>query len=72
MDLPAGANVRTLIEMLEKAGRPPLQPGFAVSVNAEFSTVSQALQEGDVVGLLPPVSGGSPESGRRQEICFAS
>jgi len=61
MALPEGASVRVLIEMLEKPGRPPLQPGFAVSVNAEFSTVSQVLQEGDVVGLLPPVSGGLPD-----------
>jgi MoaE-MoaD fusion protein len=32
--------------------------GIAVSVNAEYATRAQVLQEGDEVGLLPPVSGG--------------
>jgi molybdopterin synthase catalytic subunit len=33
--------------------------GIAVSVNAEYAQASQVLHEGDEVGLLPPVSGGS-------------
>ena len=32
---------------------------IAVSVNAEYATAAQILREGDEVGLLPPVSGGS-------------
>jgi molybdopterin synthase catalytic subunit len=33
--------------------------GIAVSVNAEYALATQVLREGDEVGLLPPVSGGS-------------
>jgi molybdopterin synthase catalytic subunit len=33
--------------------------GIAVSVNAEYATADHLLREGDEVGLLPPVSGGS-------------
>ncbi len=34
--------------------------GIAVSVNAQFARGDHRLKDGDVVGLLPPVSGGSP------------
>jgi molybdopterin synthase catalytic subunit len=37
-------------------------PRIAVSVNAEYARREQVLAEGDVVGLLPPVSGGVEES----------
>jgi MoaE-MoaD fusion protein len=36
--------------------------GIAVSVNAEYAPASQVLREGDEVGLLPPVSGGTSRS----------
>ena len=36
-----------------------LLQGIAVSVNAEYAQASRVLHEGDEVGLLPPVSGGS-------------
>ena len=42
--------------------------GIAVSVNAEYASRSRVLQDGDEVGLLPPVSGGTetpPESSTR-------
>lgn len=58
-DLPEGATVRDLLRELEIRRLKPLHPGFAVSVNAEFSSVAQVLREGDTVGLLPPVSGGA-------------
>jgi len=62
VELPVGATVGQLLEHLN-AGRPkPLQPGIAVSVNAEFSSTTQVLREGDEVGLLPPVSGGSSDT----------
>jgi len=35
--------------------------GIAVSVNAEYSQAAHILRDGDEVGLLPPVSGGSEE-----------
>jgi molybdopterin synthase catalytic subunit len=36
--------------------------GIAVSVNAEYAQGSQVLVDGDEVGLLPPVSGGTDEA----------
>jgi molybdopterin synthase catalytic subunit/molybdopterin converting factor small subunit len=72
--LPEGATVSDLLVHLSGArqivGRPgsPLQEkrdwhealrGIAVSVNAEYAARDCVLREGDEVGLLPPVSGGS-------------
>jgi molybdopterin synthase catalytic subunit len=37
--------------------------GIAVSVNAEYAAAAQVLHEGDEVGLLPPVSGGTSRPG---------
>ena len=61
LELPDGATVRSLLEHL--AQRQPTAPlrGIAVSVNAEYATAGQTLKDGDEVGLLPPVSGGSGE-----------
>jgi len=36
-------------------------PGLAISVAEEYARADRALREGDEVGLLPPVSGGSTE-----------
>ncbi len=59
VELPRGATVAELLKQLsEREPAPPLR-GIAVSVNAEYATPSQALHDGDEVGLLPPVSGGS-------------
>lgn len=62
MDLPEGATVASLLEQLS-AHRSPVPPSawstIAVSVNAEYASGSRVLREGDEVGLLPPVSGGS-------------
>jgi len=59
VELPEGASVGDLIEVLgRRVPRPPLD-GIAVSVNAEYASASHILQEGDEVGLLPPVSGGT-------------
>jgi MoaE-MoaD fusion protein len=58
VDLPEGATVAALLEQL-RAHAPALQlRGIAVSVNAEYATAAHPLQNGDEVGLLPPVSGG--------------
>lgn len=60
IELREGASVADLLAGLgERAPAPPLR-GIAVSVNAEYATAAQVLHEGDEVGLLPPVSGGSP------------
>jgi molybdopterin synthase catalytic subunit/molybdopterin converting factor small subunit len=63
VDLPDGATVARLLQSLSANGsRVPANvwSSIAVSVNAEYVQAGQILREGDEVGLLPPVSGGSP------------
>jgi molybdopterin synthase catalytic subunit len=61
IDLPEGAQVRELL--LYYARRAPrfeaMVPSLAIAVNQEYSGVERTLRDGDEVGLLPPVSGGS-------------
>lgn len=60
MELPEGACVGDLLNRVgELHSTAQVLRGIAVSVNAEYATASQPLSEGDEVGLLPPVSGGS-------------
>ena len=61
LELPqAGANVRDLLESVRQ--RFDLDPRrletTACALNDELVAREHALQDGDVVGLLPPVSGG--------------
>ena len=61
LELPAGATVRSLVELLRgrgatAAGR--VWESMAVAVNQEYAKVDVVLQDGDEVALLPPVSGG--------------
>ena len=63
-ELPDGATVAMLLDRLPAAN--PALParvleGIAVSVNAEFATPATILHNGDEVGLLPPVSGGTAQ-----------
>jgi molybdopterin synthase catalytic subunit len=60
--LPVGSSVADLLEKVCAERPTALLRGVAVSVNAEFASASQLLQDGDEVGLLPPVSGGAPQS----------
>ncbi len=65
-ELPERATVGDLLVVVgEKLRDHPiaaqLLPRIAVSVNAEYAQPWQILAEGDEVGLLPPVSGGSGE-----------
>jgi MoaE-MoaD fusion protein len=65
IELPDGATVGDLWASLEKRlvdhPRASLAlGGIAISVNAEYAQATQILRDGDEVGLLPPVSGGSP------------
>jgi MoaE-MoaD fusion protein len=62
LDLPAGATVADLLDQLSSRRPSPPLHGIAVSVNAEYATVSHTLHENDEVGLLPPVSGGAPRT----------
>ena len=63
LDLPQHATVADLLAQLQaglraNAAAAGLLSRIAVSVNAEYAPGSQILHEGDLVGLLPPVSGG--------------
>lgn len=60
VDLPGGATVADLMALLGVQSPLVENLGIAVSVNAEYAGRSQPLRENDEVGLLPPVSGGSP------------
>lgn len=64
VELPGGATVGDLLGLLRERLRgdarvEELLPRIAVSVNAEYSPAGRVLLQGDQVGLLPPVSGGS-------------
>ena len=63
VDLPEGARVReVLFYYAREAPRfEAMVPSLAISVNQEYSGADRALRDGDEVGLLPPVSGGSEE-----------
>ena len=68
LELTPGATVGDLLGILgerlrHRSTASQLLPRIAVSVNAEYAQVEQVLCEGDQVGLLPPVSGGAPQSG---------
>lgn len=68
LELPEGATVETLLTRLS-AGEGAIPPAtwrsLAVSVNAEYAQPSDVLRDGDEIGLLPPVSGGSSEEGEQ-------
>lgn len=60
--LPDGATVGTLLDRLADQRIPAKTlSSIAVSVNAEYAQPARLLRDGDEVGLLPPVSGGSGE-----------
>ena len=68
IELPEGSRVRDVIfYYAHKAPRfEAMASSLAVAVNQEYSSPDRALRDGDEVGLLPPVSGGtcpsSPDS----------
>jgi MoaE-MoaD fusion protein len=59
--LPSGATVTDLLAMISASHPSAVLTGIAVSVNAEYVTRSHPLNDGDEVGLLPPVSGGAQQ-----------
>jgi len=69
VDLPEGARVREVL--FHYARETPqfeaMAPSLAISVNQEYSGTDRVLREGDEVGLLPPVSGGSSEDGSAKD-----
>jgi molybdopterin synthase catalytic subunit/molybdopterin converting factor small subunit len=64
LDLPDGALVRDVL--LYYSRHTPrfeaMLPSLAISVNREYAPADHPLRDGDEVGLLPPVSGGTPTS----------
>ena len=62
VELPDGSTVAGLLRQLGEGRRAEFLTGIAVSVNAEFTQAAHVLLDGDEVGLLPPVSGGAPDS----------
>lgn len=60
LSLPAGATVADCLERLQQSfpALRALQGRMLVAVNERYSGPAQALADGDVVALIPPVSGG--------------
>lgn len=62
LTLPAGATLADLLVRYEKEF-PRLEgflPSVALSINQEYASAGQTLNDNDEVALLPPVSGGAP------------
>jgi MoaE-MoaD fusion protein len=75
IELEDGATVANLLERLERqhAGSPAAAlQGIAVSVNAEYAVAARVLCDGDEVGLLPPVSGGTSDAADDPEMPVVS
>jgi MoaE-MoaD fusion protein len=62
ISLPDGATVTDLLAVISSSHPGAVLKGIAVSVNAEYATRTHPLRDGDEVGLLPPVSGGTQHS----------
>ena len=60
LELTAGARVVDLLELLGKDHEAirPRSDRLAVAVNERYVDATTALADGDVVALIPPVSGG--------------
>ena len=56
--LPASATVSDVLREPRLAGLAGLAPSLRFALNEEFARPEAPLREGDVVALLPPVSGG--------------
>jgi molybdopterin converting factor subunit 1 len=59
-DAPAGATVRTIWEALvrEFPAIAPYAETMSCAVNADYARMTTAVDDGDEVAFLPPVSGG--------------
>lgn len=67
ISLPAGSTVADLLAAVARAYPAAVLRGIAVSVNAEYATPAVPLHDGDEVGLLPPVSGGTARAAKAPE-----
>lgn len=69
VDLEPGSSVSAILDHYSAKSDTfrPLVSSIACSVNQEYAPASTVLQDGDEVGLLPPVSGGAGESGNNSD-----
>lgn len=70
LELPSGATVADLLSHLSaklQTDAVSRLRGIAVGVNAEYADGTRVLHDGDEVGLLPPVSGGSATAQDKSE-----
>src|SRR5258708_29082995 len=65
LELPEGSRLEAVLSHYasQAPGLKALFAVMAVSVNQEYSGPNRSLRGGDEVGLLPPVSGGSDDTG---------
>lgn len=59
-DVPAAANVQAVWDAVvaDFPAMAPYQPSLSCAVNAEYARFTTAVQDGDEIAFLPPVSGG--------------
>lgn len=58
LEAPAGARADDVFADPRLAGLAPHRAALRLAVNEEFVAGDHALKDGDVVAILPPVSGG--------------
>lgn len=70
LELPDGARVRALLDHYRESMAIPddLWRSMAIAVNREYGSAESVLHDGDEVALLPPVSGGAPDSAPQVSI----
>ena len=70
LDLPENASVQTVLDHYRglSANHHGLWSSIAVAVNRQYVTAEHLLSDGDEVALLPPVSGGLPDTATRVSI----
>ena len=67
VELPERASIRDFIAHYERKNPTlkPYLPATAMALNQQYANLDAELKAGDEIALLPPVSGGTPESERQ-------
>ncbi|HHY95325.1 MAG TPA: molybdopterin converting factor subunit 1 [Firmicutes bacterium] len=70
LDLPAHTTVGQLWEQVlnDHPGLARYRDEFLLAVNRRFASPEQTLEQGDVVAVIPPVSGGSSPAGDNYDL----
>ncbi len=72
VELPDGASVADLLAAMDDTPVGPLGPrSCVVAVNREYADRGASVHEGDEVALVPPVSGGAPQSATADPVRVA-